>query len=473
MLNNISLDGLMQTLNIPLVYPILFLIAMAIVILLIGAFKNLHKSFYIGISSFSLIISFIMIFKLEFGDAFLNTFLYDEISFLSICVVLTFSILYLFMEKEESKYEFYALFLFMIASLMLMVSSTNLMIVFIALESSSLALYTLIALKNDKNSISSALKYFSVAGVGSGFFVLASAFLYLKTGSIDLYEISNLNMDLDNYFVLSCIVMIFILCAIKLSLVPFHFWLKDVYYASNSNLTAFISVVPKIAMLSFVVRLFMLMQETNLIYIISFLAVFSMFSASIVALIQTNIKKMLAYSSITHSSFVLISLMILLNPNDFKISYFSSVDYLVFFGLFIYWFIFAFSNYGVFLILSTFKNTDYKSLNGMLDKKPFLAIVLSILVLSLIGIPPFGLFLAKVFVMSSAIMADYWYLALCVGISSAIMLYAYLKIIINALFIKDNHFIENKLNFRQSVVLGICFIMSVFCAIFVSSYNMI
>ena len=474
MLNYMSFSELTKVLNIPLIYPIMFLVAVAIFLLIVGAFKNLHKSFYIGISSFSLLISFLMVLKLDFGKAFLDTFLFDELSFLSICMILTFSILYLLMENEENKSEFYALFLFMIASLMLMVSSTNLMMIFIALESSSLVLYTLIALKADRNSVSSALKYFSVAGVGSGFFVLASALLYLKTGQIDLYEISKLDINLNDYFVLSCFTMIFILCAIKLSLVPFHFWLKDVYFATNSNLTAFISVVPKIAMIAFVARIFMILQYSYFDYVITFLVIFSMFSASIVSLIQTNIKKMLAYSSITHSSFVLVSLMVLLNANsDFMIGNYNNIDYLIFFGVFVYWFIFAFSNYGLFLMLSTFKNTNYQSLNGMLTKKPFLAIILSIFTLSLIGIPPFGIFLGKVYVMTTAIISDYWYLALCIGISSAIMLYAYLKIIINALFIKSDNFIEGKLNFRQNVILGICFIMSTFCAIFVLSYNML
>ncbi|EKQ7380781.1 NADH-quinone oxidoreductase subunit N, partial [Campylobacter coli] len=254
MLGNIDLSSL----NIPLSYPFAFLIAVAIVLLLCSGFWKFHRTFYMATSSLSLIVSVFLILNnivaqgLE-AKGFLGTLNNDIVSLYASLVVLCFSFLYLLMQKEENQGEFYSLFLFMVAGLLLMVSSSNLILIFIGLESSSLALYTLIAMRGSNNAISSAIKYFSVAAVGSGFFVMASALIYIRTGTLDL----GLKLALDkDPMLLGAGVMIFVLCAIKLSLAPFHFWLKDVYSSAHVNLVAFISVVPKIAMFVVVIRLF-------------------------------------------------------------------------------------------------------------------------------------------------------------------------------------------------------------------------
>ncbi len=454
-----------EVLNVSLSYPFLFLIAVAVVLLCYTAFYKLHRNFFVSISALSLIISFFLMLDnintQGFSKAFLGTLSSDPFSFCGSCLILLFSFLYLLMQKEENKGEFYALFLFMIASLMLMVSSSNLILIFIGLESSSLALYTLIAMRANTNSISAALKYFSVAAVGSGFFALACALIYIKTGNLDLNSELFIKDSSDLMLILTAGVLIFVLCAIKLSLVPFHFWLRDVYYAAHSNLVAFISVVPKIAMFVVVLKLFMFLKGSGFEKILIPLAVFSMLAGALASLTQDNVKKIFAYSSVVHSSFVLAGIIPLL---DLTARIYDS------FFIFVYWTLFAFGNYGVFLILSAYKNTDCKSLAGLLAKKPIVAISLSICVLSLAGLPPFGAFWAKFLVIRVLINANYWYLALFIALSSVIMLYSYLRLIIYTLFIKEQTQFHTSFSFGQSFILALCASVSIFAVLFISIF---
>lgn len=449
-------------LNVELAYPFLLLIAAAIILLLCSAFYRFKANFYAALSLLALMASFFLELSNvnAFGfnsNAFLDTLNNDIIAFYAQCVILLFSFLYLLMDKKDHIGEFYALFLFMIASLMLMVSSSNLLLIFIGLEASSLALYTLIAMQGSRNAISSALKYFSVAAVGSGFFVLACAFIYFKMGKFDLSL--SLNGGSKDIWLLSAGVLIFVLCAIKLSLAPFHFWLRDVYYASHSNLVAFISVVPKIAMFAVLIRLFDFFNYAEFGTIIAILAVFSMIVASLAALSQNDVKKMFAYSSVVHSSFVLVALVPMLS---FKLG--DDLNF-VFWVVFGYWILFAFANYGVFLILSTLQKSSFETLNSLLNVKPFLAFALGLCALSLAGIPPFGLFWGKFMVLKSLVENDLAYLALFVALTSVLMLYNYLKIIIHAFFMREK--IAEKelckdLKWEQKLALALCVIVNVF-----------
>ncbi|CAG9468245.1 NADH-quinone oxidoreductase subunit N [Campylobacter upsaliensis] len=449
-------------LNVELAYPFLLLIAAAIILLLCSAFYRFKANFYAALSLLALMASFFLELSNvnAFGfnsNAFLGTLNNDIIAFYAQCVILLFSFLYLLMDKKDHIGEFYALFLFMIASLMLMVSSSNLLLIFIGLEASSLALYTLIAMQGSRNAISSALKYFSVAAVGSGFFVLACAFIYFKMGKFDLSL--SLNGGSKDIWLLSAGVLIFVLCAIKLSLAPFHFWLRDVYYASHSNLVAFISVVPKIAMFAVLIRLFDFFNYAEFGTIIAILAVFSMIVASLAALSQNDVKKMFAYSSVVHSSFVLVALVPMLS---FKLG--DDLNF-VFWVVFGYWILFAFANYGVFLILSTLQKSSFETLNSLLNVKPFLAFALGLCALSLAGIPPFGLFWGKFMVLKSLVENDLAYLALFVALASVLMLYNYLKIIIHAFFMREK--VAEKelckdLKWEQKLALALCVIVNVF-----------
>ncbi|TEY03182.1 NADH-quinone oxidoreductase subunit N [Campylobacter sp. US33a] len=451
MLNNIDF----QILNIPLAFPVLVLVMGAIILLLCSAFKNLHRSFYVAFSLIFLVFSFALMYFEDFSTnsyAFFETLQTDSLALGAQKIILIFSAFYVLMDVKQKQGEFYALLLFIAASLMLMVSSSNLILIFIGLESSSLALYTLIAMRGTRNAISSAIKYFSVAAVGSGFFVLACALIYMKTGSL---AINKAMQNSNDVLTIGAFAMMLVIAGVKLSLMPFHFWLKDVYYASNANLVAFISVVPKIAMVAFVCRLFAFVPQANFIYVVMIFASFSMLISSIVALSQNDVKKMLAYSSISHSSFALMALIPILSDYEF---FSSSLD-----SVMAYWTLFAFANYGTFLLLSLTKSSSYDALAALFKFKPVLALLLGIFVLSLAGIPPFGVFWGKVMIMLRSIEAGYWYLALIMALSSALIVFAYFKIIIYAFFKKNLGFegVE-KLQMSQILVLTLSLIASLF-----------
>ncbi|EHZ4885125.1 NADH-quinone oxidoreductase subunit N [Campylobacter lari] len=458
----------LEKLNFVLLFPMLSLLFWAITLLLLSVFKKLSRNFYIGASVIALFsaLCFLLLyngFVLDNSHAFFGLFVSDNYAIFAQIIILVFSMLYLLMDKDEQKAEFFSLFLFMVASLILMVSSTNLIVIFLALEGSSLALCTLIALRGTHNAISSSIKYFTLAAVGAGFFVFACAFVYLKTQSLDLDNL--LYSEYISDPILLCAgVMFLVIVGVKLSIAPFHFWLKDVYYGVHTNFIAFISIVPKIAMIIVVLRIFSALGGgVKFEYIVALLAIFSMLTVSIVALIQKDVKKMLAYSSITHSSFILaviVSSMSVSSQGD-GTSYWLSI-----FALFAYWISFAFANYGIFLILSLFQKSSFESFSGLFDQRPVLSIILTIFILCIAGIPPFGIFWGKILILASILNSGYYVLVFVIALSSMIMLYAYLKILIYVFF-KKSYLVESmKLNIKQKIILSICLIGSLFLYVF-------
>ncbi|MCV3385978.1 NADH-quinone oxidoreductase subunit N [Campylobacter lari] len=454
-------DFSLEKLNFVLLFPVLSLLFWAIALLLLGAFKKLSRNFYIGASIIALLgtLCFLLLyngFVLDNSHAFFGLFVSDNYAIFAQIIILVFSMLYLLMDKDEQKPEFFSLFLFMIASLMLMVSSTNLIVIFLALEGSSLALYTLIALRGTHNAISSSIKYFTLAAVGAGFFVFACAFVYLKTKSLDLDNL--LHSEYISDPILLCAgVMFLVIVGVKLSIAPFHFWLKDVYCGVYTNFIAFISIVPKIAMIIVVLRIFSALGGgVKFEYIVALLAIFSMLAVSIVALIQKDAKKMLAYSSITHSSFILAVIV-----SSMSVS--SQGDLLSIFALFIYWVSFAFANYGIFLILSLFQKSSFESFSGLFDQRPVLSIILAMFILCIAGIPPFGIFWGKILILASILNSGYYVLVFAIALSSMIMLYAYLKILIYVFFKKAQIIESANLDVKQKIILCLCLIGSVSC----------
>lgn len=185
-----------------------------------------------------------------------------------------------------------------------------------------------------------------------------------------------------------------------------------------------------------------------------------MLAVSIVALIQKDVKKMLAYSSITHSSFILaviVSSMSVSSQGD-ETSYLLSI-----FALFVYWISFAFANYGIFLILSLFQKSSFESFSGLFDQRPVLSIMLAIFILCIAGIPPFGIFWGKILILASILNSGYYVLVFAIALSSMIMLYAYLKILIYVFFKKAQIIESANLDVKQKIILCLCLIGSVSC----------
>jgi NADH-quinone oxidoreductase subunit N len=432
----------LETLNLATLMPMLIAIAGGLIILTIDLIKeNLHKSLYVMLTILIIIIDLGSVVGFHGNEkGFFDLMLIDGLSILTQIIILIASMLFIPLALTSKRFheysypEFFALFLFMLAGLQFMASSDNLILIFIGLETSSLALYTLIALHNRANSFEAAVKYFTMGALAAGFYAMGSAILYGLSGSLELNQIAEtlqLRMGESGVLALTIGGAGFILAsfAFKLSLFPFHTWAPDVYEGASAPLAGYMSIVPKLVAFVVSIRIFEMFIKLNVEWVqttILILAVITMTLANIMALVQKDVKRMLAYSSISHAGFVMAAVAIATTKANSAI--------------FLYYGLFMFTNIGAFTMLwvSRHKNKihharfdhPYEKFAGMIHIMPMGAVVMALFMLSLAGVPPFSVFWGKVYIMSSAVDVGLIWLAIVMGINSAISAYYYLKLIV-------------------------------------------
>lgn len=467
------------SLNFATIVPMLMAIIGALVILCVDLVnRNLDKSLYIMLTILFLLVDLGTLIGYS-GDVrgFFDLMLVDGISILSQAIMVFASILFIFttMSKlrfQEFRYpEYFALYLFVVAGFQFMVSSDSLILIFVGLETASMALYTLIAMHNRKNAIEAAIKYFTMGALATAFFAFGSTLFYAVTGTVELGQISEIltNSNFENYPVI-LLGVVFLLGAIgfKLSLVPYHTWVADVYEGSTATLAGFLSVVPKIAGFVVALRFFEIFLASGDIYVEIILyatVVLTMTIPNIIALLQTDIKRMLAYSSISNAGFAMGA--VLIGTTQATNS------------LFLYWIMFFITNLGAFTMLwlnrdkSNELSSDHslEKYSGLIKVSPFTASMMGLFFLSLAGVPPFALFWGKMYLIGSAVNAGYIILALIMAINSAIAAYYYLKPIVY-MFLKEpveNNNIEYMANSTSTVktLIGFCAIVTIFSIFFV------
>ena len=313
-----------------------------------------------------------------------------------------------------------------------MVASDNLILIFVGLETASLALYTLIALHNREKSFEAAIKYFTMGAVAAGFFAFGAALFYGLSGSVEIYKIAEVLAERSYepmWVVLLATAFMIASLGFKLSMVPFHTWTPDVYEGASAALAGYMSVVPKMAGFVVAMRLFEFLIHSDITWVrdILYLAVVvTMTFANIVALVQKDVKRMLAYSSISHAGFVMAAIMIGTTQANS--------------GLFLYWILFLFTNLGAFTMLWISRHKSniwhdrfdhpYEKFSGLVQIMPVAATIMAIFMLSLAGVPPFSLFWGKLYIMGAAVNSGYIVLAIIMAINSAISAYYYLKLIV-------------------------------------------
>ena len=432
------------SLNFPTIIPMLVAIVGALVILCIDLInKNLDKSLYIMLTVLFLIVDLGTIIGLS-GDVrgFFDLMLVDGISVLSQSVIVVGSILFTLvaMNKlrfQEHRYpEYFALYLFMVAGFQFMVSSDSLILILVGLETASMSLYILIAMHNRKNAIEAAIKYFTMGALATAFFAFGSMIFYALTGTVELGLMSEIlvSNNFENYPIL-LVGVVFMLAALgfKLSLFPYHVWVPDVYEGATAALAGFISIVPKMA--GFVVALrffeiFIASGDRFVEVILYVTVVLSMTIPNIIALLQNDINRMLAYSSISNAGFAMAAILIGTTQATS--------------ALFLYWMMFLITNLGGFTMLWLNRSKDYdfssdhalEKYSGLVKTSPFTATMMGLFMLSLAGIPPFALFWGKMYLIGASVNAGYMLLALIMVINSAIAGYYYLKPIVY-MFLKD------------------------------------
>jgi NADH-quinone oxidoreductase subunit N len=342
-----------------------------------------------------------------------------------------------YLDREKIQHpEYYLLVLFSALGMMLMASAQDLIIVFIALEIMSLSVYTLVGFRRvDRRSNEAAMKYFVLGSAASAVLLYGAALLYGATGSLNIHEIlkfsqANTASVTPVFAVGAWLVILGFL--FKVASVPFHMWMPDVYEGAPTPVTGFMTTGLKAAAFATFVRVFIslgygrglsAMVESHIHDMIWISAALTMAVGNLVALTQTNLKRMLAYSSIAHTGYLLVGLLAGAQSEQ---GYAPVVMYLV---------AYAIMNLGAFVVLSILGSRDDTGLNlqdmaGLSRRHPWIAFSMAIFLFSMAGVPPTAGFVAKYMLFYSAIQAHEVWLVVIAVLCSAISVYYYLRVLV-------------------------------------------
>lgn len=339
--------------------------------------------------------------------------------------------------------EYYALVLLAALGMMLMGNAIDLIVIFLALEIFSLALYVLSGYyRKSPRSTEAGMKYFLLGAFASSFLVYGMALIYGAGGTTNLRSLGEVLADggADPFLLLPGMALLVVGFGFKVSLVPFHMWTPDVYQGAPTPVTAFMSVGTKAAAFAAFMRILMEAlpaQQVQWAGLLAILAVITMTVGNLAALRQKSVKRMLAYSSVAHAGYLMVALV----PGT-AAGMNSALFYL---------FAYAFMNIGAFAVVIALEkaregDVELASFSGAGERWPLLALAMSIFMLSLAGIPPLAGFFGKFFVFMAAVEADWAWLAVVGMINSAISAYYYLRVIVAIYFSQE----ETGVTERQS-----------------------
>ncbi len=331
-----------------------------------------------------------------------------------------------FLEREAADHgEFYALILFCLAGMMIMMQTGHLMVVFIGLEIFSLSLYVLTGLTRMRvRSVEAALKYFLLGAFSSGFMAYGMALIYGATGTLDLARLASSQPGRLLWVGMG---LVLIGLAFKIAVVPFHQWVPDVYQGAPTNVTGFMAAATKTAVFAVLLRFLLGAFGDNSevwIPLIKWLAILTMTVANLIALTQTNMKRLLAFSSIAHAGYLLIA--VVCRPDD-------GVRAILF-----YLAVYALMTVGAFAVLAAVGRGDAEIERGyrLADwaglgwRRPILALAMSFFLFSLAGMPPTGGFFGKYLIFQAAMASKQYALAVIGMLNASIAVYYYLRVIV-------------------------------------------
>ncbi len=451
--------------NLSIILPEIVLFIGICISLMVGVFFKNSFQIVMRLSILILLGTAYLILKDWGGDQkiFLESFVSDKFSdYFKILILLSSIFIFIssnqfIKEKKLFKFEYPIIIMFSILGMFFMLSSNDLILFYLGLELQSLALYVLAAIDRD-NSISSeaGIKYFVLSALSSGLLLYGCSLLYGFIGSTN-FETISLNLNTQNIGAIFAMVFILVGLAFKVSAVPFHMWTPDVYQGAPTSITNFFAVVPKAAGLAVIIR-FMDLPFKNILeewqIIIIFISVASMILGSVAAIGQKNIKRLLAYSSISHIGYALAGVATGTNSG-----YTSTIVYIT---------IYVIMNIGIFACLYLMKingkyTEEISDLSGLSKQKPLFAFSFLILLFSLAGIPPLGGFFAKFFIFMSVIESELYVLAVIGLLTTVISAFYYLKVI------KIIYFDDNKVTFDdirnfsiKATILLSCLILSLY-----------
>lgn len=330
-----------------------------------------------------------------FGMARMDNFALGFTMVIGVSALIWFSLAQNYFKEETSFTDHFALILFAMVGGVVMVSYTNMTMLFIGIEILSISLYVLAgSQKTDFSSNEAAFKYFLMGAFASGFLLFGIALIYGMTGSFDLQEIAtaiNSNKILQPNILYAGILLMIVGLGFKASMVPFHFWGPDVYQGSPTPVTAFMATIVKTVAVAAFLRLFLISfggVKESWEGVLMAMAVLTLLVGNITAVLQNSVKRMLAFSSVSHAGYLLLAILALNEQSSKAVLYYTAAYSLASLAAF----------FVVHILQTNGKNDDITSFNGLGKSNPTLAFIMTIALLSLAGIPPLSGFLAKYFI---------------------------------------------------------------------------
>ena len=431
----------LEMLNLSIAMPELFLLALACTVLVVDVYlKESSRHVTYMLSQTGLIVTLVLISQytpqtreIAFNGLFVSDMLSSVLKYsvvLLVALVFVYSRRYL-QDRDIFKGEFYVLGLFGLLGMMVMISANHLLSIYLGLELLSLSLYAMVAFdRENKNASEAAMKYFVLGAIASGMLLYGMSMVYGMTGSLNITEIgitlekmSAESMHGNNLVLVFGLVFMVIGLAFKLGAVPFHMWIPDVYHGSPTTVTSYIASAPKVAGFAMIIRLLaegMGSLQTDWQGMLVILAVLSMIIGNVIAIAQTNLKRMLAYSTISHVGFIMLGILAG-NPEGYSAAMFYTLVYALM----------SLGGFGIVMLLARkgFEADELNDLKGLNQRSPWFAFMMLIIIFSMAGVPPTVGFWAKLAVLKAVVNIDMLWLALVAVFFSIIGIYYYLRVI--------------------------------------------
>jgi len=417
--------------------PEMVMLAMTCLVLVVDLFLPQGKRGFTLLLSVSTLVlaiaAVIAVAPVTTVSSFGGSFVLDQMAVvlkIAICVVTILVFVYsrdYLNDHDIYKGEYYVLGLFATLGMMVMISAHSFLLVYLGLELLSLSLYAMIAFnRNSLSASESAMKYFVLGAMASGLLLYGISIFYGITGTLDINQLSTaVNSQMSQHPVALGFALTFIVVGLsfKLGAVPFHMWLPDIYQGSPTSVTLFIGTAPKIAGFAMAIRLLvdgLGDLQVDWSQMLMALAIASLAVGNIIAIAQTNFKRMLAYSTISHVGFILLGILTA-TANGYSSAMFYTITYALT----------SAAAFGVLLVLNRkgFEAENISDLSGLNDSNPWYAALLAIAMFSMAGVPPTVGFYAKLTILQALVQVDMVWLAVLAVLFSVIGLFYYLRIV--------------------------------------------
>lgn len=441
----------------------------AVIALFTGVFNHGKYARFVGIIGLGLALYTSYLPECSFFSKYQAMYDFDAgaalFTKIAICVTLLIFFIagFAFSNHRSHQSELYALMLFSLCGGIILFGFKNLVMLFLGIEILSIPLYVMVgSAKTNIRSLEASIKYFVMGAFATGFLLLGIALVYGSTGSFDLQTISAYSVaNSGNKLFFVGILMMLVAMAFKVSLAPFHMWSPDVYQGAPSLITAFMASVVKIAAFYALFKMFTMAFLGSILEwsnVMAALVIITLILANVMGLVQSNAKRMLAYSSISHAGYI-------------ALIFFGFRESLSLYNLGFYLFAYSLATIGVFMCLiwveKLKRETSYEAFNGLAKTEPLLALVATIALLSMAGIPLTAGFVGKLGIFAQAVSGGAVSLVVIAVLGSAISIAYYLRLIIAMFFYKASSF---KTTEKVSITYNIVSVILILLMIGLGSY---